>query len=129
MILPAIPKQLKPAVKLLATLLKREPCIQTFGVINGLSFLGFVPYPLPTFVAGSHANTESLTQFPSCINSTVFWGFVYLRYVKSANDDDKKHTLHIVIFFLMVCNLRAGETEEGRQITGMKRKRWYLFWR
>lgn len=38
-----------------------DPGLPIFGVMEGLSFLGFIPYPLLTFVAGILINTKSLT--------------------------------------------------------------------
>lgn len=83
-------KAIKTSSETIGHIARERSLISKFGVMKGLSFLGLVPYPLPTFVAGYHANTESLTHFPSCINSTVSSVWVYLRYIKSVNSNDKK---------------------------------------
>lgn len=91
-------KAIKTSSETIGHIARERSLISKFGVMKGLSFLGLVPYPLPTFVAGYHANTESLTQFPSCINSTVSSVLVYLRYIKSVNNNDKKAYLAYCLF-------------------------------
>lgn len=95
-------KAMKISSETIGHVAQERSLISNFGIMKGLSFLGLIPYRLPTFVAGFLTNTESLTQFPSCINFTVSWIFVYLRYVKSANDNYKKqnktkHTLSCIL--------------------------------
>lgn len=78
---------------------QRDPWFQTLGVPSGLSFSGFMPYPLPIFVAIMLTNAESLnfTQRPSCI---IPWCLGWL-YVKSANGSNKKNLAYCL--FLKTC--------------------------
>lgn len=143
---------IKTSSETIGHMAQRDRWLQIFGVMEALSFLGFILYPRLTFVAGILPNTESLTftRFPSCINSIVLRVFVCLGYVKSVNNNNnnKTYLAYCLLLLLLIigsvsyweCNLRARGAEKGRKANYrrkemlMKRERWYLidtklFWR